>query len=115
MPWFYRDPMVFPHSFHDGIFSPIAQLGSPVLLHIAESESEVLDVLERFRWFRWCIKQRPHLNPELYRAVCSHSFRASTSIQLSKFLIHITAQPNKVSDFIELNPDLANEILPQCQ
>jgi hypothetical protein len=115
MPWTYRDPMVFPRSFHDGIFAPIAQLGTPVLFHIADSESELTSVLERFRWFRWCVKQQPSLTPELFQAISAHSFRASTSAQLSKLLIYITAQPNKVSDFIELNPDLANEILPQCQ
>ena len=114
MSWYYRRPQMFPAVYLNTLRNAANHPTVPQVLGSGMvKEIEVL--AEKFRWFRWCIRQEPMAYRELTNILETFDIRASTEIFGAGAMLYITARPTKVSEFILLNPELSAEILLECQ
>lgn len=114
MGWYYRLPQAFPAMYPQIIRSAVMSLNVPQLLTYG-TPKEVAAIAETLRWFRWCVKQDPGASIEFANIFEIFDIRASTSWDEASVLLYITAKPTKVSEFIRLNPELAGDVLSECQ
>lgn len=118
MGWYYRLPQAFPAMYPQIIRLAVSLLNVPQLLTYG-TPKEVASIAETLRWFRWCVKQDPTAFKEFYNIFESYDIRASTQTEIwhgeFQTLLYITAKPTKVSEFIRLNPEIAGDVLPECQ
>jgi hypothetical protein len=115
MGWSWKSPTRFKVSFTATLRRASAEAPNPILLEACGfSRSHKDNVLEAFRHFKWCIKQDSRETPDLFHIVTSFDIRATVEKDdLAGYLIFIKAVPTKISEFERLNPELAQEILPQ--
>lgn len=114
MGWHYRLPQAFPAMYPVAIRTALQQLGEPVLLTYG-TKGEVEVVAEKFRWFKWCIREDPGAFMEFATVFDDYDIRTSSQYSAGNLILYVTAKPTKVSEFIRLNPELADEVLPDCQ
>lgn len=118
MGWYYRLPQKFPAMYPQIIRAAVSSLNVPQLLSYGSPE-EVSSIAETLRWFRWCIRYDPAADKEFSTIFENYDIRASTQTEIWngkwQTLLYITAKPTKVSEFIRLNPELAGDVLSECQ
>lgn len=114
MGWHYRLPQAFPAMYPQIIRAAVSSLNIPQLLTYGAPQ-EVSAVAETLRWFRYCVRYDPTAAPEFTTIFESYDIRASTENDKAGTLLYVTAKPTKVSEFIRLNPELALDVLSECQ
>jgi hypothetical protein len=115
MSWHYRSPLAFPALFISTLREAAARPDEPIVLASSSRRGDIEALAERFRWFRWCIRQDITIIPGLNYILDNYDVRSSIEQDAVGFILFIIAKPTKVSEFIRLNPDLAREILADCQ
>ena len=115
MGWHYRPPANFPAVFANVLREAAATPDTPILLHSSANAKDVETIAERFRWFRWCIRQEPTSNVEFYHILEAFDIRTSTEKDAAGIVLYVTAKPTKISEVVRLNQELASELLPKCQ
>jgi len=115
MGWHYKPPQVFPALYLNILREASSAPDVPQLFYSSNSRSEVEVIAERFRHFRWCIRQDPTAHKEMSRILADYDVRATIDTTSSGHLLYVVAKPTKVSEFIRLNPALAEAILPQIE
>ena len=81
------------------------------------SSPDIIDIqilAERWRYFRWCIRAKFAIK-DLTDICNTYDLRTTIRRDEVGYILYLIAKPTKVSEFVRLNPDLAGEILPQCQ
>ena len=115
MGWYYRPPANFPafypHSLREAALTP----SIPTIVAATPTTKEINAIAETYRWFRWCIRSEPMANKELSSILENYEIRTSIETTNLGSILYVTAKPTKVSEFIRLNPELAGEVLPECQ
>lgn len=114
MGWYYRTPQMFPAVYLSTLRNAAASPDIPQVLG-SGTIADIKVLAEKFRWFRWCIREHPTAMMELTNILENYDIRASTEIHGAGAIIYITAKPTKISEFIRLNPDLSAEVLSECQ
>lgn len=115
MGWYYRIPTHFPATFLQTIHEASARSPERVYFGAFETKKKALVLAEQFRWFRWCIREKPEARRDLFLIVCSYDFRTYVEMAGNHYTLWAAANENKVSEFIRLNPDLADEVLRDSQ
>jgi hypothetical protein len=114
MSWHYRAPAKFPALFHN-VTREAALTGEPVVFASSPSRADLEHIAEQFRWFKWCAAHDDGADKSLSNLVETYDFRSSIKEDEVGFILWLSARPTKVSEFIRLNPDLAREVLRECQ
>lgn len=63
--WHLRSPETFPVLFSDIILAS-AKSGNPELLKVCRLKSEARRYLDKFRYFRWCLREGNHTNHRVW-------------------------------------------------
>lgn len=109
MTWRYRNIQTFPARYPSALREAVANLGDPILFNSYPTEADAADDCQTFRWYRWCLRERPDHDFVLGSYSDLYTFRISTEPQPSgSCLVYLTAKPTKLSELLELNPDLAD-------
>ena len=108
MPWSYRSPSIFPARFPQAIRAAAAKPSTPILLHSGDPATLASDA-ENFRYYRWCVRQRPDYDRALASMLSAFTFRVSTEAPgfSPLHLLYVTAKPAKLSELATLNPHLS--------
>jgi hypothetical protein len=114
MGWHYKPPQSFPAQFFAAAREAIKQPGERVLLSRQQERGDVEAIADNFRYFKWCVKQRPDAQQEIYMLLEAYNLRTKIEDELG-FNLWLTATPNTIAEFTRLNPELAASILPHCQ
>lgn len=109
MTWSYRSPDRFPARFPRALREAAASPTFPVML-FQGPRSEVIADAENFRYYRWCLRQKPDHSSELYRILSTHQIRTSTEHRPEGSVLYVTAQSTRWGDLSGLNPHLADLI-----
>ena len=123
MPWSYKSPLTFPARYPTALRSAVANFQTPVLLH-SGPPGEITSEAERFRYYRWCLRENPDVDRTLAHYLSIYQFR--TSIDAEHFwtgsgyeqqqLLYLTAKPGKFTELSDLNPHLQDIFLSaDCQ
>lgn len=115
MAWHWKDPTTFSARFPAAMREAAAALGEPILLTTSLSSSEIYGFATRFRWYRWCLRHRPGVQETLAVLDMTYSYRTQIIKHPFGYELFLTAKPTQLSEFFELNPDLAIEIETLCQ
>jgi hypothetical protein len=113
--WHYKLPQSFPAYFSLALKTAVIHPDHPVVLGSYRSDVEASSVAERFRWYRWCIRKEPSAARELYMLLETYDFRTFMQTDEVGILLSLIAQPTKLSEFMRLNPQLAETLLRDCQ
>lgn len=117
MSWNLRSPQSFPAHFSRIMLEAVAHEGRSVLFGSYRDHANAKHVAQQFRHFRWCIRQQPEIVPKLAVLETTFDFRLSSEeeyINLERWLVlYLTAQPTKLSQFVNLNPHLVPLILSE--
>lgn len=115
MSWRWKDPRTFPAYYADVLRSAAAAPETPVLLSSTTTRSDLDDIAEHFRWFRWCIRQKPDFDRALSTLEDSFDFRLSKSHTPEGVILYIRARKTKLSDLLTLNQSLIQSLEIRCQ
>ncbi len=115
MGWHYRAPSKFPAIFLATLREAALRSPVPVPLGDYVTDKEAQVVAEKFRWFRWCIRKEEGADRELTNILLNFEVRTSVDEDEVGFILSVIAKPTKVSEFIRLNPSLAESVLSECQ
>lgn len=110
MSWHYRAPNAFPAIYITTLRQAAANPSAPIVFHSSASRADVEIIAERFRWFKWCVKQ-DESSTELLKILNTYDIRSLIKEDEVGYILWITAKPTKLSEFVRLNPILANEML----
>ena len=114
MPWTYKPPMNFPAVYGQTIREAVLT-EQPAYLGGFESLGEFKKLAENFRYYRWCVRERPDATREMFLIESSYDIRLSFKKTEAHILGFVTARRTKLADFTALNPELALELFAQCQ
>ena len=114
MSWTYRDVQTFPGLYGNVIIEAIANLTTPRILFTETTEGNSQRKAQHFRWFRWCLRQKPNVNPVLSAYELNYQLRVQTDFIEDRYVTFLTAKPTKVSEIAELNPELSS-LIAECQ
>lgn len=114
MGWHYKPPQTFPATYFEAIRAAVKEPGERVLLASFLDEGDSQVIAERFRHFKWCVRHIPSAHAEMYLLLESYSFRTKVENDMG-FHLWLTATPNMIAEFSRLNPELAANILSECQ
>jgi len=103
--------MTFPASVLVAIRQASVFPNEPYMLGGFTQIEKAKRLAEKIRHLRWCVKQDATVTPDLNLIFNKFDLRTSITEDHLGFILWITARPTKVSDFIELNPELADEVL----
>lgn len=112
MPWHYKNPDTFAANIGATIRAATLDLNQPHILTAFRSRSEAEALQEMVRYYKYCVRNTP--GHSLSSTI--ENFDVRTSIKLDEvggFTVLLTVRPTKISDFVELNADLAKEVLKQ--
>jgi len=115
MSWRYKDPRTFSAIYPRIMREAAAQPHIPTLFTSSLSREDLEDHKTRFRWFRWCIRQKPGMDFELTRLEETFDYRVSLDSDPFGLVLYLTARPTKLGDLFTLNPDLARTLPAYCQ
>ncbi len=115
MGWTYRLPSMFAASYLITLRQAAASPETPIILYSSDSRKEVNAIAEKFRYLKWCIRQDLTASKDLSAILETYDVRSKITEDEVGFILWITAKPTKLSDFFNLNPDLALEVAAQCQ
>lgn len=117
MGWHYKTPQTFPATYLDSLRAATSDPGGRVLLASLRDRRDIEVIAERFRHFRWCVRQIPNAHHEIFLLLETHEIRTMIEEDetIKSFHLWLTAKPTKLSEFVRLNPELAGEVLSNCQ
>ncbi len=114
MAWTYRSPFSFPAYFPETLRRAVANLHKPELLYSGTSIG-CDGVAEDFRYYRWCLREKPEVMPMMTAIVTNYKLRTSRTKFRSQALLYLTATPTAMSDLVTLNPHLERIVSEACQ
>jgi hypothetical protein len=114
MGWHYKSPLAFPALFLTSLREVSACPDEPLVI-ASGSKAQVAQIAERFRWFKWCIRQEKGTTFDLSAIIDAYDIRTVIREDEVGHTLFLIAKAKKLSEFERLNPDLAGEILPLCQ
>lgn len=106
MTWRYKNPNQFPAIFTRRLQDAALAPDTWFTLEVVPSSSDAKIVTERWRYFTWCIRQRPAAVPDMARLLEQFDYRSS--IKKSGFRlwdIRVRARPTIIKDLLALNPE----------
>jgi hypothetical protein len=106
--WHYRNPSAFPNAYHRALLNACLEPSVPQVINSFPNLANLKVEAERFRWFRWCIRQRPSAAFELARLLDQFETRTFYKEIEGRFILFLIAQPDVLSEFIRLNPQLSD-------
>lgn len=115
MSWHYRSPQSFPALFTMSLQKAAQYPDNFVMISAAPTRAEIDKQAEQFRWFKWCIRQNVTASRSLANILDDHDVRARIKEDDLGFILFIIARPTKLSEFIRLNPQLAEEVCQEVQ
>lgn len=115
MAWHYKSPQTFPAFYVQTLREATAEPNVPVPLGSYLALSDAEDIAERFRWFRWCIRQTPTPFSDLNLLLEGFEIRSKIHSDECGHVVFVTAKPNKLQEFIRLNPELAADVLTRVR
>lgn len=115
MGWWYKPPQNFPAAFLSNLRQAALQPDEPLPIESFGTEAEAKALAEHYRYFRWAIRTKPEAMIELSNILETFDVRTAIKPDEVGYVLQLTAKPTKLSEFIRLNPDLADQILPECQ
>lgn len=110
MSWIYRSPLGFPAVYFNSLKTAAACPENSVLVIADKSYKKVQKYAETFRHFKWCIRQRPDVVPDLWKILETYEIRSKIVSDEIGYMLYIVARSTKLSEFQRLNPTLAHEI-----
>ncbi len=111
MGWHYRLPSQFPATYLSGLREAKANSPDRIILGQFSRSYEAKALAEQFRWFRWCVRERPDAAKDLSTILEDYDVRTSIeSSDIFGYILYVTAKPTKISEFVRLNPQLAESI-----
>jgi len=102
MTYHYKPPTSFPARFPSALHEASLRPTIPILLWSSANPSDLTWEAERFRYYRWCIRQRPEACPDLAQILSLFNVRTSSD-GLGLF---VTAAESHMSQITLLNPHL---------
>jgi hypothetical protein len=114
VPWHYRSPQTFPAIYASTLREAVLEPDNPIIIW-SGSAAEVASHAERYRWFRWCIRHDPGQMLDLFTILETYDIRTKAQHDFLGSILYVIAKPTKLSEFIRLNPLLADEMLSECQ
>lgn len=115
MAWKYKPPQNFPAHFLAVLREAALYPNETVALGSDSRYRPVQALAEKFRHFRWCIREKPTAMNDLSLILDTFDIRTAITNDEVGFILSVIAKPTKLSEFVRLNPELASEILPGCQ
>lgn len=106
MAWKYRDIATFPAIFPSALRNGLANLDTAILVNTYSSEGSCRDDAEFFRWYRYCLRQKPDFDRELGNIACNYKLRTKILRFASGYGLYLTVSPTPLSELEALNPDL---------
>lgn len=107
MAWTYKDPKTFPADYSRAMLAAVAALDESVVLASFPKRSDALGKAENFRYFKWCIVQKPLADQGLTRLMDRYDFRTGIRKELGQFILFLRARPKLLNVVEDLNPHLA--------
>ena len=108
MTWVYKSSKNFPAMYVNALRAAARTPNEKLCIGLYKKASEARSVAEKFRHFRWCIRQEPQ--SELERILEAYEIRTQITNEVWNTGLYLTAKPKKLSEFERLNPDLAREL-----
>jgi hypothetical protein len=115
MSWHYRAPQLFPALFVNTLRTAASCPDQSVMLGADNDRHNINLLAEKFRWFKWCVRKRPEAMPDLFKILSTYDVRSKVFTDKAGSILFVIARPTKVSEFMRLNPELAAQIVPECQ
>lgn len=113
MGWHYKSPLNFPAAYLAAIRQVASHSDEEYMLGGFTQIEKAKQLAERIRHLKWCVRQEPAICPDLFQIFNNYDIRTKIVSDNLGHILWLYATPNKVGDFIEHNPELAKEILPQ--
>lgn len=107
--WKRRDPAIFPVHFADTVevaFRDDVQ-GTPILLHVAKSASDARQYLDKFREWRFCLRERGTPSHRCFYIERDKVIRTSTVEALGVYSIYVRVEDSPMAVMLRNNPDVA--------
>lgn len=114
MAWKYKSPHGFPARYPEAMRQAAAKPSTPILLFSGDYESAQVDA-EKFRHYRWCLRQKPLAMAAISSIELTYAIRTSCDRHGSEGLLYLTLTPSVLSDLSTLNPHLAGIVAEACQ
>lgn len=116
MTWTYRPPQLFPARYLFALREAALSPGTPTPLQ-SSTLANVTSDAENFRYYRWCVRERPDAHREAYSLVSRNSIRTSVSHSPHSNLVtlYVTCRPSKALSLLDLNPHLSDIINASSQ
>lgn len=115
MAWYYKPPQSFPATFLVALRRAGDNPEVPQIVQSFENLRDAQTLAEQYRYFRWAIRQKPEAMHDLSKILSTYDVRTKIITDDFGSILYLIAKPTKLSEFITLNPDLADQVLPDCQ
>lgn len=106
MAWKPRSPQSFPAHFARTMIEAVTHCDRPIPFGSYRTEKEAKIVAERFRHYRWCLRDQPTIQPSLTNLELDYQFRLSKEQSHAWHVLYITASVDRVRAMETLNPHL---------
>jgi len=108
MVWDYRPPLKFDAKV-SGMMKAVIASEDQHLNYYHSTESECRALAEKFRFFRWCVRQDPAMAGDFYPIEMEYDFRSRVKYHpQSGWHLSIRAVPARLGYMHSLNPWLAD-------
>lgn len=115
MGWYYRDPLSFPATFTQGFREAAAMYPNPLLLGTANHRQKLNGLAADFRWFRWCIREKPGAHSALEHIENNFQIRTWKENIEGTWFLYLEIKPTRLSEILRLNPHIENFLLEAPQ
>lgn len=111
MSWHYRSPLSFPALYTSALIKAGEWINDYVIVDARATLREAQRLAADFRWFKWCIRQNAGVRSDLFSILDTYDVRTQVREDEIGFILLVVARPTKLSEFMRLNPELAEEVL----
>lgn len=104
MTWDYKPPKNFDPAISSVLIKTLKQTDNTLHIYF-RSESETRSFAEKFRHFRWCVRQQPDRAGDDHKLEMQYDYRTKViHSPHSGWHLRITAVENRLGYMMELNP-----------
>lgn len=111
MPWHFREPQTFPAAFFHSVRMATDREDHWIVLDRVANRREAKAIAERFRWFRWCVRNDTNAKSrEFTELVDGYDWRTKVEVEGHFIILYLRARAKFSDELLALNPALAKEI-----
>lgn len=107
MAWKYKDPKTFPADYSRAMLAAVAADENPIVLCDCLSRADAQVKAENFRFFKWCVLEKPLADQAMTKLLEEYDFRTAVKKELGSMFLTLRARPKLLSTIERLNPELA--------